>query len=66
MSPARSSTFKCLETAGRLIVKGLASSVTEASPAASRASIARRVGSASAANVLLRWSGAVMGSLSVK
>lgn len=42
--------------AGRLIWKGLASSVTEASPDASRASIARRVGSARAAKVVLRRS----------
>jgi hypothetical protein len=42
--------------AGWLIANGLASSVTDASPEASRASIARRVRSASAANVLSRRS----------
>lgn len=40
----------CLETAGRLILKGAASSFTEASPCDSRASIARRVGSDKALN----------------
>jgi hypothetical protein len=40
-----------LEIAGWLIANGAASSVTVASPDASRARIARRVGSASAANV---------------
>ena len=49
--PARSSTFRCFETAGSVMANGSASSVTEASPVASRARIARRVGSASAANV---------------
>ena len=39
-----------------LISNGAASSVTEASPVASRARIARRVGSASAANVALSGS----------
>ena len=39
------STFRCLETPGRLMSKGSASSVTVASPWASRARIARRVGS---------------------
>src|SRR5215472_13163565 len=50
--PARSSTLRCLETAGRLIAKGLASSVTEVSPKASRARMARRVGSESAAKAV--------------
>src|SRR5947209_12876067 len=52
-SPARCSTFRCLEMPGRLRSNGLASSVTEASPCARRARIARRVGSARAANVTL-------------
>ena len=43
--------------AGGLMANGSPSSVTEASPRASRARIARRVGSASAANVVLRASG---------
>src|SRR5690348_18434025 len=43
--------------AGMLISNGSASSVTEASPKASRGRMARRVGSASAAKVLLRRSG---------
>jgi hypothetical protein len=42
--------------AGMLIENGLANSVTDASPRVNRTRIARRVGSASAANVLLRWS----------
>ena len=40
-------------TAGKLISKGSASSVTEHSPERRRARMARRVGSASAANVVL-------------
>lgn len=43
---ACSSTFRCLEIAGRLMAKGSASSVTDVSPRASLARIARRVGSA--------------------
>jgi hypothetical protein len=39
-----------------LISKGAARSVTDVSPIASRARMARRVGSASAANVELIWS----------
>ena len=54
--PARSSTLRCLEMAGRLISNGSASSVTDVSPSASRARMARRVGSASAAKVVLRRS----------
>jgi hypothetical protein len=52
-NPARSSTFKCFVTAGRLISfkNGFARSETLASPSDNRANIARRVGSASAANV---------------
>jgi hypothetical protein len=54
---ARSSTFTCREIAGRLTENGAASSFTVASPCSkSRARIARRVGSASAANVWLRAS----------
>jgi hypothetical protein len=45
-----------LETAGRLMANGSPSSVTEASPVAKRARIARRVGSARAAKVVLRRS----------
>src|SRR5215471_21295175 len=55
-SPACSSTFRCFDTAWRLIENGSASSFTVASPRARRASIARRVGSANAANVRLSWS----------
>ena len=51
--PARSSTRRCFETAGMLMSNGSASSVTEHSPDARRARIARRVGSARAANVVL-------------
>src|SRR5512134_731426 len=54
MRPARSSTFRCLEMAGWLISNGSASSVTVASPVASRARMARRVGSAKAAKVRSR------------
>ena len=43
-----------------LISNGSASSVTEHSPDASRARIARRVGSASAAKVVLSWSVAMV------
>ena len=42
--------------AGMLMSNGSASSVTVASPYDRRARIARRVGSARAANVALRWS----------
>ena len=56
ISPARSSTFRCLETACSEIGNGSAISFTVASPCASRARIARRVGSASAANVIVSWS----------
>src|SRR5882762_1383015 len=57
MRPERSSTFRCFETAGRLISKGSASLRTEVSPEARRARIARLVGSARAAKVALRRSG---------
>src|SRR5262249_36487612 len=50
--PAPSSTLRCLETACTLTGNGSASSLTVASPFASRSRIARRVGSESAANVL--------------
>ena len=56
ISPARSSTLRCLETAGRLILKGFASSVTDLSPRDSLPRMARRVGSAKAANVVLSLS----------
>src|SRR5207244_12941049 len=55
-SPARSSTLRCLLTAGRLMSKGFAISVTDAPPFARRARIARRVGSARAPSVRLRRS----------
>jgi hypothetical protein len=54
--PARSSTFRCLETAGCDIAKGSASSLTVASPDARRARIARRVGSARAPKIASRCS----------
>jgi hypothetical protein len=50
-SPARSSTRTCFETAGNDIAKREASSLMVRSPSASRAMMARRVGSASAAKV---------------
>ena len=49
MRPLRSSTLRCLETAGSDMAKGAASSLTVASPRASRLTMARRVGSARAA-----------------
>jgi len=64
--PARSSTVRCLEIAGRLMAKGSASSVTEVSPSASRARMARRVGSARAEKVTLRGSVGIVQNLSVK
>src|SRR5579871_214621 len=54
ISPASSSTFRCCEIAGCVISNGLANSLTVASPRASRANIARRVGSARAANEAFR------------
>ena len=48
------------EIAGRLMSKGAASSVTEVSPDAKRASMARRVGSAKAAKVVLRGSSGIV------
>jgi YVTN family beta-propeller protein len=56
-NPACSSTFRCLDTAGWLISNGAAISFTDASPAASRDRIARRVGSASAAKTASRFEG---------
>ena len=56
MSPARSRTRRCLETAGILILNGLASSPTEHSFESRRARMALRVGSASAAKVTLNRS----------
>src|SRR5687768_3292459 len=52
--PARSRIFRCLEMAGWLMSNGWASSVTDASPRARRARMARLVGSASARNVASR------------
>jgi len=53
MSVARSSTFRCRDTAGIEIDRGAVSSVTVASRAANSAMIARRVGSDSAENTAL-------------
>jgi hypothetical protein len=50
------SAFGCLEIAGRVVLNGMANSFTAASPLERRARIARRVGSAIAANVMLRGS----------
>src|SRR5687767_7339571 len=50
MSPARCRTLRCFDTAGRLILNGLARSDTDASPEARRERIARLVGSARAPN----------------
>jgi len=50
-SPASSSTRRCFEIAGSDIWNGRASTEGSDSPRASSARIARRVGSASAANV---------------
>ena len=52
-----------MEIAGWLSANGAASSVTVASPLASRARIARRVGSARAANVAVAKLGALLGFL---
>src|SRR4029450_7977031 len=56
ISPARSSTFRCWETAGRLISKGSASVFTDASPSRRRDRMARRGGSANAENTAFRRS----------
>ena len=56
IKPTRSSTERCLETAGWLIAKGSANSPAEASPSISRARIARRVGSARQEKTWLSWS----------
>src|SRR5580704_16925735 len=53
--PASSRTFRCWEIAGCVMSKGLASSSTVASPFASWARIARRVGSASAEKATSRF-----------
>ena len=55
INPARSSTFRCLETAGWLISNGAAISFTDAGPSASRDSIDRRVASANAAKTSSRF-----------
>jgi len=52
--PADSRMRTCFEMAGKETRKGSASSVTMASPCASRVRIARRVGSESAPNVAFR------------
>ena len=52
MSPAFSSTLMCLVTAGMVILKGSANSVTVLSPDASWARIARRAGCANAESVV--------------
>ncbi|MNL78865.1 hypothetical protein D3C87_2053520 [compost metagenome] len=57
--------MRCLETAGRVKSKGLASSVTVASAEASRVRMARRVGSAKAAKVVLRRSADIVLNLLV-
>jgi hypothetical protein len=49
-----------LETACRLIGNGAANSLTVAAPVVSLARIARRVGSASAANTVLSWSAVIV------
>lgn len=49
--PARSSTYTCFDTAGSDMSKRAASSLMVRSPDTSRARMARRVGSASAAKV---------------
>ena len=54
--PARSSTLRCFDAAWTVIGNGSASSLTVASPCASRARIARRVGSAGAWKVALKRS----------
>ncbi|OYD75704.1 UNVERIFIED_ORG: hypothetical protein BDU10_0755 [Burkholderia sp. CF145] len=55
MRPASASTSRCFMTAGRDMAKGSASLETDTSPLSDRrASSARRVGSASAANVRSR------------
>ena len=59
ISPARSSTLRCFDTACKLTGNGSASSLTVASPCARRARIALRVGSARAENVSLSWSTAI-------
>lgn len=61
--PASESTSRCFITAGSDMAKGCASSLTEsASRSASRASSARRVGSARAAKVRSRFGvGGVIG-----
>ena len=55
--PARSRTLRCFVIEGAVIKNGSESSLTESSPCERRARMARRVGSESAANVALRWSG---------
>src|SRR6185312_6101343 len=52
IKPARSNTCRCLETACLVMVKGAASSLTVAGPVESRATRARRTGSANAKKAL--------------
>ena len=59
MRPARSSTLRWREIAGRLTGNGAASSFTVASPSARRARIDRRMGSARAAKVRSSWSAGI-------
>src|SRR6516165_5386990 len=49
--PARSNTARCLVIAGAEIGNGAANPLTEQGPSVSRATIARRVGSASAPKI---------------
>lgn len=60
INPTRSSTLICRETAGRLISKGSARTLTVVPPCANLAKMARLAGCASAANVALRMSGLFM------
>ncbi len=60
ISPARSSTLRCLEIAWRLMENGSASSLTVASPDARRRRIARLVESPRAAKTLLSWSSSIV------
>jgi hypothetical protein len=60
ISPARSKTLMCFEIAGKLILKGAASSLTVACPSAKRANIARRVEFANAAKIWLSLSSSLL------
>src|SRR5580692_7411492 len=65
ISPLRSSTLRCFEMPGSDMAKGAASSLTVASPCASRLTMARRVGSASAANAASSLSSVIWAGISV-